>query len=129
MDEVRLNHLSKVVLDCSFGVHTALGPGLLESSYKASLAFELVEAGLSVQIEVPVPLVYKGRLLADVGYRLDILVENELIVEIKSNEAILPVHKAQLLSYLRLSGKRLGLLINFNTIHLRDGIARVVNNL
>jgi GxxExxY protein len=84
---------------------------------------------LSVQIEVPVPLVYKGRLLADVGYRLDILVENELIVEIKSNEAILPVHKAQLLSYLRLSGKRLGLLINFNTIHLRDGIARVVNNL
>jgi GxxExxY protein len=129
MTEIRLNQIAKTVLDCSFRVHTALGPGLLESSYKACLAFELNQAGLDAQIEVPVPLVYAGQKLADVGYRVDILVENELIIEIKSVDAILPVHRAQLLSYLRLSNKRIGLLINFNSVHLKDGISRIVNNL
>jgi GxxExxY protein len=128
MNEVRLNQIAKTALDCSFRVHTALGPGLLESSYKACLGCELTDAGLDVQIEVPVPLVYKGQKLAEVGYRVDLLVENELIIEIKSVDTIVPVHKAQLLSYLRLSDKRLGLLINFNVVHLKDGISRVANN-
>jgi GxxExxY protein len=129
MTEARLNQTSKVCLDCAFRVHSALGPGLLESSYKACLGYELVQAGLSAQIEVPVPLVYSGQKLADVGYRVDILVEDALIIEIKSVDTVIPVHKAQLLSYLRLSGKRLGLLINFNTVHLKDGISRIVNAL
>ena len=92
------------------------------------MAFELVRAGLAAQIEVPVPFVYEGQKLADVGYRVDILVEGEVIIEIKSVEVIIPIHKAQLLSYLRLSNKRLGLLMNFNTIHLKDGISRIANN-
>jgi GxxExxY protein len=129
MDEVRLNQLAKIALDCSFRVHTALGPGLLESSYKACLGYELAEAGLSAAVEVPVPLVYHGQKLAEVGYRVDVLVEDELIIEIKSVDAILPVHRAQLLSYLRLSNRRLGLLINFNTVHLKNGIGRIVNHL
>jgi GxxExxY protein len=102
----------------------------LESSYKACLGFEVVQTGLKVQLEAPVPLVYAGQKLADVGYRVDALVEDELIVEIKSVDAIIPVHKAQLLfSYLRLSNKKPGLLINFNEVHLKEGIRRVVNNL
>ena len=129
MTEVRLNQIAKTCLDCAFRVHTALGPGLLESSYKACLAFEIAQSGLRAEVEVPVPLVYGGQKLADVGYRVDVLVENELILEIKSVEAIAPVHRAQLLSYLRLSNKHLGLLINFNVAHLRDGIARIVNGL
>jgi GxxExxY protein len=129
MTELRLNQIAKTVLDCSFRVHTALGPGLLESSYKACLGFEVVQAGLKVKLEAPVPLVYAGQKLADVGYRVDALVEDEFIVEIKSVDAIIPVHKAQLLSYLRLSNKKLGLLINFNEVHLKEGIRRVVNNL
>jgi len=92
------------------------------------MAFELAKAGLTAQIEVLVPLVYEGQKLADVGYRVDILVEGELIIEIKSVDAIIPIHKAQLLSYLRLSNKRLGLLMNFNTVHLKDGISRIANN-
>jgi GxxExxY protein len=84
---------------------------------------------LTAQVEVPVPLIYCGQKLADVGYRVDVLVENELIIEIKSVEAIAPVHRAQLLSYLRLSDKRLGLLINFNVVHLKDGLARIANKL
>ena len=129
MDEVRPNQFAKIALDCSFRVHTALGPGLLESSYKACLGFELAASGLSAEVEVPVPLVYQGQKLAEVGYRVDVLVEEQLIIEIKSVDAILPVHRAQLLSYLRLSNRRLGLLINFNTVHLKDGISRIVNNL
>jgi GxxExxY protein len=119
MNELRLNQLARTTLDCCFRVHTALGPGLLESSYKACLGCELVDAGLEVQIEVPVPLIYRGRQLAEVGYRVDVLVEDELIIEIKSVGTIIPIHKAQLLSYLRLSNKRLGLLINFNVAHLK----------
>ena len=129
MHEAELNRLGTLALDCAFRIHTALGPGLLESSYKACLAFELAQAGANVQMEVPVPLVYAGRKLADVGYRLDILLEDQLILEVKSVEAVIPVHRAQLLSYLRLSNRRLGYVLNFNVISMKDGISRVVNRL
>lgn len=129
MTEQHLNQIAKATIDCAFRVHSALGPGLLESSYKACLGFEIAQNGLSVRLEVPVPLIYAGQQIAEVGYRLDVLVEEELILEIKAIEALLPVHKAQLLSYLRLSNKRLGLLMNFNEVHLKDGVRRVVNNL
>ena len=129
MNEAELNAVGKLALDCAFRVHTALGPGLLESSYKACLAYELTKAGVTVQMEVPVPLVYDGRKIADVGYRLDLLVDDVIILETKSVEAISPVHKAQLLSYLRLSGRRLGYVLNFNVASMKDGIARVVNQL
>ena len=128
-DEAGLNRLGTSALDCAFKVHSELGPGLLESSYKACLAFELAQAGHRVQVELPVPLVYQGKKLGDVGYRLDLLVDEELILEIKSVEGIAPVHRAQLLSYLRLSKRRLGYVLNFNVVRLRDGIARVVNGL
>ena len=107
-------------------VHTAVGPGLLESAYEACLLFELQKAGLRVNSQVPFPLVYEGIRL-DVGYRLDLIVQDMVIVEIKCVEAILPLHKAQLLSYLRLTGKSLGLIINFHVEHLKNGIRRVVN--
>jgi GxxExxY protein len=129
MTKSPIEQFASTVLNCAFRVHTALGPGLLESSYKACLAYEVTQSGLRVQVEVPVPLIYAGQKMADVGYRVDVLVEDELIVEIKSVDAIVPVHKAQLLSYLRLSNKRLGLLINFNEVHLKEGIRRVANNL
>jgi GxxExxY protein len=129
MNEERLNQLGKLALDCAFRVHTALGPGLLESSYKACLAYELAKAGVTVLVEVPVPLVYDGQKIADVGYRLDILVEGEVILETKSVEGISLVHRAQLLSYLRLSSRRLGYVLNFNVVSMRDGIARIVNRL
>ena len=129
MTEAALNKLARQALDCAFRVHKALGPGLLESAYKACLAIELRKLGLSVEIEFPCPLVYEGEKVCDVGYRMDLLVEQELVLEIKAVEALIPVHQAQLLSYLRLSNKRLGLLINFNVPMLRDGIKRVVNQL
>src|SRR5580693_6183790 len=110
MDQEQLNQLATIALDCAFRVHKTLGPGLLESAYKACLAIELRDAGLYVEIEPPVPLIYKGQKISDVGYRMDLLVERELILEIKAVEALHPVHSAQLLSYLRLSDKRLGLL-------------------
>ncbi|MEG9434155.1 GxxExxY protein [Terriglobus sp. ADX1] len=129
MDEAALNALSKRVLDAAFAVHTQLGPGLLESAYTACLVFELRQAELLVQTEIPVPIVYRGQKLAEVGYRMDILVEHEVVIEVKSVEAIAPLHEAQLVSYLKLSNKRLGLLINFNVPFLKDGIRRRVNRL
>jgi GxxExxY protein len=129
LNETELNAIGKLALNCAFRVHTALGPGLLESSYKACLAYELTKAGAAVLMEVPVPLVYDGRKIADVGYRLDLLVDDVIILETKSGEAISPVHRAQLLSYLRLSGRRLGYVLNFNVASMKDGIARVVNQL
>jgi GxxExxY protein len=118
--------ISREVIGAAMKVHTAVGPGLLESAYEAFLSFELQRSGLSVQSQVAFPAVYEGVRL-ELGYRVDLLVENLVIVELKSVEAILPVHKAQLLSYLRLNGKSLGLLINFHVEHLKDGIRRVVN--
>ncbi len=120
-----VQQLSRIVLDSAMRVHTALGPGLLESAYEACLAEELRLAGVHVETQVPVPVVYKGVKL-EVGYRIDILVDNRLVVEVKSIDAIAPVHKAQTLSYLKLSGKSLGLLINFNVVHLKEGIKRFV---
>ena len=129
MTEAALNKLAKQALDCAFRVHTTLGPGLLESAYKACLAIEMRKLGLFVEIEPPCPLVYEGEKISDVGYRMDLLVERELVLEIKAVDELHPIHRAQLLSYLRLSNKRLGLLINFNVTMLRDGIKRVVNQL
>lgn len=106
-------------------VHTALGPGLLESAYEACLAHELKKAGLSVQSQVGLPVVYDD-VSVELGYRLDLLVEGTVIVELKAVEKITPLHQAQLLSYLKLSGRKLGLLMNFNVVHLRDGIKRVI---
>lgn len=115
----------KKILDCSFQVHTALGPGLLESAYEECLYFELVNAGLKVEKQKPLPLVYKEVKL-DAGYRVDLLVENCIIVEIKSVEALADIHLAQILTYLKLSKCKLSLLVNFNVKHLKDGIKRVI---
>jgi GxxExxY protein len=115
----------KQILDCSFKVHTALGPGLLESAYEECLRFELAKTGLLVEKQKPMPLVYEDVKL-DVGYRIDLLVENLVVVEIKSVEAINEVHLAQILTYQKLSGCKLGLLINFNVKRLKDGIKRVI---
>ena len=129
MNEAELNLLATRVLDAAFRVHRQLGPGLLESAYEACLCYELLQANIQFQQQVALPLVYNGERLADVGYRLDILVEQELIIEVKALEILAPVHHAQLLSYLRLSQKRLGLLINFNVPVLKEGISRRVNRL
>jgi GxxExxY protein len=108
-------------------VHTALGPGLLESAYELCLIRELRKRGLRVESQVPIAVRYDGETL-DVGYRADLLVEGVILVELKSAETVLPIHKAQLLSYLRLSGKEVGLLINFNVEHLKNGIKRIINS-
>jgi GxxExxY protein len=129
MSEADLNALSKRVLDAAFAVHTSLGPGLLEASYFACLLYELRKRGISVQTEVNLPVVYDGQKLLEVGYRIDMLVEDELILEIKATEGIATVFRAQLLGYLRHSGRRLGLLLNFNEVSMRDGIVRIVNRL
>ncbi len=123
----QLNKLTERILGAAFEVHTHLGPGLLESTYEACFAYELAKRGLQFSLQVPLPVIYDGKYLLAVGYRIDILVENEIVVELKAIEALAPVHKAQLLSYLRHSGKRVGLLINFNVERLRDGIVRRVN--
>ena len=119
------NELSRSILDAAFRVHSAIGPGLLESAYEACLAYELRAEGLNVLTQLPLPLIYREVSL-DVGYRLDLLVEELVVVEVKSVDALIPIHQAQLLSYLRLSEKRLGLLINFNVVRLKDGIKRLV---
>ncbi|WP_127846797.1 GxxExxY protein [Psychroflexus aestuariivivens] len=122
------NELSYKVIGKAMELHKSLGPGLLESSYEAALKYDLEKAGLHVQQQVAMPFIYK-EINMDVGYRLDLIVENKLILEIKSLENLAPVHFAQLLTYLKLSDKKLGLLINFNTKLLKDGIHRIVNNL
>ena len=119
------NQISGAVVDAAMKVHSALGPGLLESAYAVCLAHELVKRGLRVNCEVPLPVVYDGVRL-EAGYRLDMLVEDTVIVELKAVEALAPIHQAQLLSYLKLSGKPIGLLINFHVLHLKDGIKRFV---
>jgi GxxExxY protein len=115
----------KKVLDCSFLVHTALGPGLLESAYMECLYYELLESGLYVEKQKPLPLVYK-KVKLEAGYRIDLLVENCIVIEIKSVEALADIHMAQILTYLKLSKCKLGLLVNFNVMHLKDGIKRLV---
>jgi GxxExxY protein len=116
-------------LNAAFRVHSTFGPGLLESAYAACLVYELKKSGLDVKTEVPVPVVYDQVKLCDVGFRIDILVANELVIEVKALEAIAPVHVAQLVSYLKLADRRLGFLLNFNVEHFKDGIYRRVNRL
>ena len=125
---MRENEISGIIIGCAMKVHTALGPGLLESAYQACLDYELNKTGLNVGKQAPLPLVYEDVKL-ECGYRVDLIVESKVIVEIKSVECLNPIHAVQLLTYLRLSNCKLGLLLNFNVFHLRDGIKRVVNNL
>jgi GxxExxY protein len=116
-------NLTEIILGAAMRVPTALGPGLMESAYESCLVHELLKSGLSVRNQVELPIVYDDITL-DIGYRIDILVEDLVIIELKAVDNILPIHKAQLISYLKLSGKDVGLLINFNVEHLRDGIDR-----
>lgn len=125
---MRENEIGETLLGCAFRVHSALGPGLLESAYEACLLHELTKTGIAVSRQVSLPVAYDG-LELDAGYRIDLLIEDLVIVEVKSVERLLPVHMAQVLSYLRLSDRKLGYLLNFNTVHMRNGIKRVVNNL
>jgi GxxExxY protein len=115
----------KQVLDCAFRVHTELGPGLLESAYEECLLYEIEETGLVVMNQWPIPLVYKKRRL-EIGYRVDLLIENQVIVEVKAVQSLEDINLAQILTYLKLSGCKLGLLVNFNVKHLKDGIKRVI---
>jgi GxxExxY protein len=124
---VELNEISGQVVDAALKVHSHLGPGLLESAYGVCLAHELRKRGLRVAAQVALPVEYEG-LRLDAGYRIDLLVEDAIVVELKAVETIHPVHRAQLLSYLKLSKRRVGLLLNFNVQHLRDGIERLVND-
>jgi GxxExxY protein len=127
-EEERLNRITGQIIGAAIEVHRALGPGLLESAYEACLAFELVEHGLQVERQKPLPLVYK-QVELDCGYRLDLFVEDSVIVEIKAVDQLAPIHQAQLLSYLKLADCKVGLLINFNVKLLKNGIRRVVSNL
>ncbi len=122
------NEISHSIIGLAIELHKNIGPGLLESAYEAALAFDLLEAGFAVQTQVPFPFVYKN-IRQEIGYRIDLLVENKVIVEIKSVENLAPVHFAQTLTYLKLTEKKLGLLINFNNKILKEGIHRIVNNL
>jgi GxxExxY protein len=119
------NLVTGTIIDAAFKVHTALGPGLLESAYEACLQHELQKRNIEVASQVLLPVTYDG-ITVDLGYRVDLLVENLVVVELKAVEKLHPVHKAQLLSYLKLSGKQLGLLINFSELHLKDGIQRLI---
>lgn len=125
MDE---NEIARIIVDSCYRVHTGLGPGLLESVYEVVLCRELTERGLCVERQVPIPIQWKD-LLFDEGFRADILVERKVIVELKSVGKIAPVHAKQLLTYLRLADKRLGLLVNFGEALIKDGIKRIVNGL
>ena len=122
------NEVAKVIVDCAYRVHTTLGSGLLESVYEAALAHELGKRGFQVERQKPLPVVYENIRLEE-GFRADLVVSDLVIVELKSVEEVAPVHKKQLLTYLRLADKRLGLLINFGVAKIKDGISRIVNGL
>ena len=125
---MHINEISGAIVDAAMKVHTALGPGLLESAYEACLLHELRKRRMKAFSQVVLPVIYDG-VTIDTGYRLDLLVEDSVIVELKAVEKILPIHEAQLLSYLKLSGKQVGLLMNFNVVRLKHGIKRMVNRL
>lgn len=120
--------LSREIVDCAVEVHRSLGPGLLESAYEQCFCTEIASRGLSFERQVHLPVHYKGSLL-ECGYRLDVVVDNLVVIEIKSVSKLEPVHVAQLLTYLKLSGMKLGFLLNFNSSLMKNGIGRVVNNL
>jgi GxxExxY protein len=122
------NEISEKIIGCSIEVHKSLGPGLLESAYLECLFYELQKAGLNVEKQKPLPLIYKEVKL-DAGYRLDLIIENKVVVEIKSVDCLNDIHVAQVLTYLKLSGCKLGLLMNFNVLRLTDGLRRLVNKL
>lgn len=122
------NEISGVIVDVAYKIHTTLGPGLLESVYETVMDFELRKRKLQVRRQVMIPVMYEGVRLEE-GFRADLIVEDKVIVELKSVEAVHPVHKKQLLTYLRLADKKVGLLINFNVPLIKDGISRVVNKL
>jgi GxxExxY protein len=124
---VEINQISGSIVDAAMNVHTALGPGLLESVYEKCLKHELIKGGLRVESQIWLPVIYDG-VEVEGDYRIDLLVEGQVIVELKVVEQLLEVHKAQVLSYLKLANKQVGLLINFNVDHLRDGIRRLVNH-
>jgi GxxExxY protein len=123
----RLNQDTEQVIGAAIAVHRALGPGLLESAYEACLAYELTQQGLKVEAQKPLPVIYREVKL-DCGYRLDLLIEDAVIVELKAVDRLAPIHTAQLISYLKLSGCKVGLLINFNEMLLKNGIVRKVND-
>jgi GxxExxY protein len=123
----RLDEITNRIIGAAIKVHRALGPGLLESAYEACLAFELAEIGLKIERQKPLPVIYR-QVKLDCGYRIDILIENSVVVEIKVVDRLAPIHKAQLLSYLKLPGCKVGLLVNFNVKVLKNGIVRMVNN-
>jgi GxxExxY protein len=122
-----IDEIASVIVDSAFKVHTKLGPGLLESAYEACLSHELKKRGLKVDRQIPQP-VYYDDIIIDVGYRLDLLVNDSVIIELKAVENVLPIHQAQLMTYLKLSGKTLGFLINFNTVLIKNGIKRIANH-
>lgn len=122
------NDIAEIIVDACFKIHTTLGPGLLESVYESVLAYELQKRGLSVVRQLALPVVYDGIVL-DEGFRIDLIVEDLVIVELKSVEIVVPVHKKQLNTYLRLSGKKLGLLVNFGANLIKDGITRIANGM
>lgn len=121
-----INEITGAIVNSAMKVHSLLGPGLLESAYQACLAYELRNRSFEVATEVPLPVVYEGKKL-EVGYRIDLVVQHQVVVEVKSVDALHPIHEAQLLSYIRLSGMNVGLLVNFNVLHLRNGIKRMVD--
>ena len=120
-----LNDLSYKIIGCTYKVHSELGPGLLESTYEVCLEYELNKIGLKVERQKELPVVY-DKVKLDVGYRIDLLVENQIILELKSVEAIDPIHKAQVMTYLKLSGLKLALLLNFNVMDMKKGINRII---
>jgi GxxExxY protein len=124
---MELNQLSSQIIKAAINIHKELGPGLLESVYQSCMVIELRYMGIDVQSEVPLPIFYRGEKVHEEGFRLDLLVEDTIIVELKSVEKVQAVHKKQLLTYLRLANKPLGLLINFNETVLKDGITRIIN--
>ena len=124
---MEINQLSSKIIKAAINVHKELGPGLLESVYQTCLAIELGEMGLAVKTEVPIPIIFRGRKITDQGFQIDLIVEDLIIVELKSVEQVKDVHKKQLLTYLKLMRKPLGLLINFNEVLLKDGITRIIN--
>ena len=125
---IDLNKLSSKIIGAAIRVHRELGPGLLESVYQACMLIELKKMNLKANEEVPIPVIYRGQKVKEEGFRIDILVEDQIVVELKSVEKIQPVFHKTLLTYLRLAKKQLGLLINFNEILLKDGISRVINS-
>ena len=122
---MELNDISYKIIGCAYKVHTQLGPGLLESTYQLCLEYELIKAGLIIESQKALPVIYE-EIKLDAGYRIDILVNNKIVIEIKSVDEIAPIHKAQVMTYLKLSGLKLGLLLNFNVVDMKKGINRII---